>query len=129
ARLVAQGFRQKQGIDFETSYSPVVCLESIRNLLFLASLNNLTVEYYDSVTAYCQSKCSSLTFVHQPPGFVQPQEGGDLPLVMQLNKALYGLKCSGRDWNEHLNSILIAVGLTRSNYDPCIYFSRTDNCF
>src|SRR5207253_301839 len=48
---------------------------------------------------------------------------------MRLNKALYGLRCSGRDWNEHLNSVLIAVGLTRSSYDPCIYFSRTDTCF
>src|SRR5207253_3208105 len=70
ARLVAQGFRQQQGVDFITSYSPVVRLESIRLLLFLASVKNLTVEYYDSITAYCQSSCSS--------GFCSTAGGGYL---------------------------------------------------
>jgi transposase InsO family protein len=135
ARLVAQGFRQRQGIDFDTAYSPVVRLESIRLLLFLASTFNHTVEFFDATTAYCQASISTATYVGLPPGFVPEERAGFVaplqsgPLVLLLHKSLYGLRRSGRDWNEHINAILIDIGMTRSTHDPCVYYFISETAY
>jgi hypothetical protein len=90
------------------------------------------VEFFDAVTAYCQASISTATYVGLPPGFVPEERGGrgaplpTGPLVLLLHKALYGLKRSGRDWNEHINAVLIDIGMTRSTHDPCIYFVISD---
>ena len=89
ARLVAQGFKQQEGIDFEETFAPVARLESIRMLLAYASYKGFTLFQMDVKSAFLNGFIEEEVFVHQPPGFVDPTYPNH---VLRLTKALYGLK-------------------------------------
>ena len=74
----------------------------------------------DVRNAYLNSKIDYEIFVEQPPGFIQKGINGE-DLVLKLNKSLYGLKQSGRLWNEMLDSFLCNLKFERSQNDYCVY--------
>lgn len=118
ARLVAQGFSQKYGIDYDQVFAPVVRQTTFRILLSIASVEGLCVKHLDAKTAFLNGKLKELIYMRQPPGY----EDGDKPnLVCQLKKSLYGLKQAARSWNEEINDILIGIGFHQSNADACLY--------
>lgn len=116
ARLVAKGCSQKYGIDYEETYSPVVRYNSIRFLLALAVQKDLEVFQMDAITAYLQGDLSEDIYMEQPKGF-EDKSGR----VCKLNKAIYGLKQSGRVWNQQLDRKLKSYGLVPTKTDSCIY--------
>ncbi|GKA82864.1 retrovirus-related pol polyprotein from transposon TNT 1-94, partial [Tanacetum coccineum] len=89
ARLVARGYRQEEGIDFEESFSPVARLEAIRIFLAFAAHMNMVIYQMDVKTAFLNGNMWEEVYVSQPDGFMDP----DKPTyVYKLKKALYGLK-------------------------------------
>nr|GEW62911.1 retrovirus-related Pol polyprotein from transposon TNT 1-94 [Tanacetum cinerariifolium] len=95
ARLVAQGFRQEEGIDFEESFALVARIKAIRILVANVAHKNMTIYQMDVKTAFLNGKLKEEVYVSQPEGFVDQ----DNPSHMyKLKKALYGLKQAPRAW-------------------------------
>ena len=118
ARLVAQGFRQKKGQDYDETFSPVVRPESVRALVAYAIQKGMLIHQLDIATAFLNGDLEEDVFMTQPEGFTQ---NGQEKLVCKLNKSLYGLKQSPRCWNTALDKTLNSHGFTQTPADPCIY--------
>lgn len=121
ARLVVKGCAQRQGIDYEDTFSPVVKYDSIRYLLSLAAKENLEITHMDVTSAYLNGDLEEEIYVKPPDEFkaYDKSEG-----VWRLKKALYGLKQSGRAWNKTLDNVLKQFKLQNSEADPCIYYRK-----
>jgi hypothetical protein len=91
ARLVARGFSQAHGLDYNETYAPVAKFNSIRVILALAAVHDLEVHQMDVKTAFLNGDLVEEIYMEQPPCFV---EAGKEGLVCHLCKALYGLKQS-----------------------------------
>nr|GEZ15911.1 integrase, catalytic region, zinc finger, CCHC-type, peptidase aspartic, catalytic [Tanacetum cinerariifolium] len=89
ARLVARGYRQEEGIDFEESFAPVATLEAIQIFLAYAAHKNMVVYQMDVKTAFLNGNLREEVYVSQSDGFVDPDNPNH---VYKLKKALYGLK-------------------------------------
>ena len=124
ARLVAQGFSQKLGIDYEETFSPVVRFESVRTVLALAAQNNLEVHQMDVKSAFLNGELNENLYVTQPEGFAI---SGKENLVCKLHKALYGLKQLPKCWNNQLDQYLKELNSKQSNSDSCIYTYEHNN--
>ena len=123
ARLVAQGFSQQEGLDYDETFSPVVRSESVRSVIALAAMNGLRLHQMDITTAFLHGDLEEEVYMKQPEGFVvQGQEN----LVCRLKRSIYGLKQSPRCWNQALDTQLKAMGFKQSTNDPCIYVSTAD---
>ena len=125
ARFVAQGFTQVQGTDYFETFSPTAKMSSIRIMMQLAAEFDLTIHQMDVKTAFLNAPIDCEIYVKQPEGFEVKDENGQL-LVLKLNKSLYGLKQSGRNWNSVLHSFFIQNKFVQSKLDPCVYFLRVD---
>ena len=89
AMLVAKGYRQKEGLDYFDTYSPVSRITFIRMLIAIASLNNMEIHHMDVKTTFLNGELHEEIYMEQPEGFVvQGQENK----VCKLVKSLYGLK-------------------------------------
>lgn len=119
ARLVAQGFAQKQGVDYDETFCPVVRTESVRTVIALSAQNNLKLHQMDITTAFLNGELQEEAYMKQPQGYVK---NGNEDLVCRLKKSLYGLKQSPRCWNFALDRHLKQFGFKQSNADPCLYF-------
>ncbi|GKC30319.1 integrase, catalytic region, zinc finger, CCHC-type containing protein [Tanacetum coccineum] len=89
ARLVARGYRQEEGIDFEESFAPIARLEAVQIFLVFAAHMNMNVYQMDVKTAFLNGILREEVYVSQPDGFVDPNNPNH---VYRLKKALYGLK-------------------------------------
>ena len=117
-RLVAQGYSQRYGIDYEETFSPVARFSSIRTILAYAAERGMLVHQMDVITAFLNGDLKEEIYMEQPPGFVQE---GKENLVCKLNKSLYGLKQSPRCWNEKFTSHMKSLGFKESTADPCVF--------
>jgi hypothetical protein len=123
ARLVARGYTQKQGIDFDETYAPVVHRTSLRALLSYGLNHNMIMHQMDVVTAFLNGQLAEEIYMTQPEGFVSP---GEENLVCKLNRSLYGLKQSPRCWNQVLDEYLKSLGFFQSSADQCVYVRNTN---
>lgn len=123
ARLVAVGCNQKPGIDYESSFSPVMRLETFRILMALSAKYELKLKIFDVVTAYLHAELNESVFMEQPEGYKNDGK------VCKLLKSLYGLPQSGRCWNMTIDKILQNVGMERLKSDPCVYIHKNDQNF
>ncbi|GJR04886.1 retrovirus-related pol polyprotein from transposon TNT 1-94 [Tanacetum coccineum] len=122
ARLVAKGFRQEEGLDFEESFAPVARLEAIRIFIANAASKNMTVYQMDVKTAFLNGELKEEVYVHQPEGFVDPERPHH---VYRLKKALYGLKQAPRAWYDTLSRFLLAQGFSKGVVDPTLFIRKT----
>ncbi|GJX81460.1 retrovirus-related pol polyprotein from transposon TNT 1-94 [Tanacetum coccineum] len=103
ARLVAQGYNQQEGIDYDETFAPVARLEAIRIFLAFATYMNIIVYQMDVKSAFLNGKLKEEVYVKQLPGF----KSNEFPNhVCKLDKALYGLKQDPRAWYESLSTFL-----------------------
>ncbi|GJU02987.1 retrovirus-related pol polyprotein from transposon TNT 1-94 [Tanacetum coccineum] len=109
-RLMAKGYKQEEGIDFEESFAPVACLEAIRMFIAYAAHKNITIFQMDVKTTFLNGPLKEEVYVSQHEGFIDPKIPDH---VYRLKKALYGLKQAPRAWYDKLSSFLIKHGFTK----------------
>jgi hypothetical protein len=118
ARLVSKGYSQIPGIDFNEVISPVVKHSSIRTLLSIVAKHDYELEQLDVKTAFLHGELEEDIYMEQPEGFIIPRKED---LVSKLQKSLYGLKQSPRQWYKRFDTFMLTQGFKRSNYDSCVY--------
>ena len=116
ARLVAQGYSQKFGVDYDEVFAPVVKQTTLRTFLTVAGMLKYTVRQYDIKTAFLNGVIEEEIYMRQPPGYEESSEN----LVCKLEKSLYGLKQSARCWNTKLVNVLKQKGYIQGEADPCL---------
>ncbi|KAI3735591.1 hypothetical protein L6452_15098 [Arctium lappa] len=121
ARLVAQGYRQEEGIDYDETFAPVARLEAIRLFLAYAVYKDFIVYQMDVKSAFLNGKLNEEVYVEQPPGFYDPKHPN---YVYKLDKALYGLKQAPRAWYDTLSSFLISENFERGKIDNTLFFRK-----
>jgi hypothetical protein len=127
ARLVAKGCAQIPGVDYTETFSPVVRYDTLRVLIALATIHNWEMDHVDAVVAFLQGDIEEEIFMELPEGLEVSKERGVDRLVCRLQKAMYGLKQSGRNWYNKLDENLRKLNLTCANFDNCVYYKIQDN--
>lgn len=118
ARLVAQGFSQRFGVDYDEVFAPVARSTTLRILLSYAGKHNFLVKHFDVKTAFLNGHLDEAIYMRQPQGF---QDGNR---VLRLKKSLYGLKQAARVWNSTLHNNLTSLLFTQNDSDKCLYVLR-----
>ena len=126
ARLVAQGFSQKYGEDYDETFAPTVRYSSVRMLLSIAASKQMDVRHIDVSTAFLHGEITEQIYMKQPKGFIKPNEAH---LVCKLEKGLYGLRQAARAWNQKLHSMLVQLGYKQGNADKCLYSKSSNGQF
>ncbi|KAJ9551482.1 hypothetical protein OSB04_015527 [Centaurea solstitialis] len=121
ARLVAKGYRQQEGIDYNETFAPVARIEAIRMFLAYAAHKDFTVYQMDVKTAFLNGVLKEEVYVSQPQGFVD-QDHPDHVYI--LDKALYGLKQAPRAWYDSLSQFLVASGYSKGKIDNTLFIKR-----
>lgn len=130
-RLVAQGFIQRLGVDYDQTYSPVMDIVSFSYLFALTIQLFLKNYLLDVVTAYLHGTLDSILHINPPPGFLKsiPKPKPEKFTSLRICKALYGLKQSSRAWYHHLCHFLISQGFIHSTTLPYIFTYSTNSGF
>jgi hypothetical protein len=115
ARLVACGFEQRHGIDFDEVFAPVVKWSTIRTLVARAVQLKHEIHHMDVKTTFLYGVLKDEVYMDQPLGYTVP---GSEHLVCKLNKALYGLRQSPRMWYERISTFLKSIHMQQSTSDP-----------
>nr|GEV15509.1 hypothetical protein [Tanacetum cinerariifolium] len=124
ARLVARGYRQEEGIDFEESFAMVARLETIRIFLAFAAHMNMVVYQMDVKTVHLNGNLREEVYVSQLDGFVDQDNPN---YVYKLKKALYELKQDPRAWYDMLSSFLISQDFSKGLVDLTLFIGRNGN--
>ena len=116
ARYVARGYSQTEGVDYFETFSPTARMDTVRTLIQVGCQQDLLLHQMDVKSAFLHAPIEEEIFVKEPEGYsTTPNK------VWKLNKSLYGLKQSGRNWNTTLEKYLTQNGFTKSKADPCLF--------
>jgi histone deacetylase 1/2 len=123
-RLVAKGYKQRYGVDYEDTFSPVIKMATIRIILSVVISRGWTLRQLDIQNAFLHGDLEEEVYMRQPPGY----EDKNLPgYVCKLDKALYGLKQAPCAWYARLSAKLIKLGFRPSKADTSLfYFNKGD---
>ncbi|KAI5332975.1 hypothetical protein L3X38_023104 [Prunus dulcis] len=117
-RLVAKGYAQKPGLDYNETYAPVARLDTIRTLIALAAKKGWKLFQLDVKSAFLNGVLQEEVYVNQPEGFVIK---GKEDKVYRLHKALYGLKQAPRAWYGEIDSYFTQCGFVKSLSEATLY--------
>ncbi|GJY58734.1 retrovirus-related pol polyprotein from transposon TNT 1-94 [Tanacetum coccineum] len=118
ARLVAQGYSQEEGIDYDETFAPVARMKAIGIFVAFATYMNFKVYQMDVKSPFLNGKLKEEVYVKQPLGF----ESSEFPdYVCKLDKALYGLKQAPRAWYETISTFLIQNKFTSGRIDNTMF--------
>ncbi|GKB06519.1 putative ribonuclease H-like domain-containing protein [Tanacetum coccineum] len=121
ARLVAQGYTQEEGIDYDEVFAPVARIEVIGLFLAYASFMRFIVYHMDVKSAFLYGTIEEEVYVCQPHGFEDPQFPDK---VYKVEKALYGLHQAPRAWYETLSTYLLENGFRRGTIDKTLFIKK-----
>ncbi|KAL0394696.1 UNVERIFIED_CONTAM: Retrovirus-related Pol polyprotein from transposon TNT 1-94 [Sesamum latifolium] len=117
-RLVAKGYTQQPGVDFDETYSPVAMAKSIRILLAIAAWYEYEIWQINVITAFLNSFIEEEIFMDQPEGFTSVREEQK---VYRLQRSIYGLKQYSRSWNMCFDEVIRGYDFIKNEHDPCVY--------
>ncbi|GJS01153.1 retrovirus-related pol polyprotein from transposon TNT 1-94 [Tanacetum coccineum] len=120
-RLVAQGYKQEEGIDYDEVFAPVARIEAIRIFLAYVSFKDFVVYQMDVKSAFLYGKIEKEVYVCQPPGFEDPNFPDK---VYKVEKALYRLHQAPRAWYETLSTYLLDNGIQSGKIDKILFIRR-----
>ena len=118
ARLVAKGFTQREGVDYESTFSPVSSKESFRVIMALVAHFDMELHQMDVKTAFLNGDLEEEVYMIQPEGF-EVDDSSDF--VCRLKKSIYGLKQASRQWYFKFHSVVTSFGFVENKVDQCIY--------
>ncbi|KAK8506813.1 hypothetical protein V6N12_000384 [Hibiscus sabdariffa] len=125
-RLVAKGFRQIHGVDYDEIFSPVAMFKSIQILLAIAAFHDYEIWQMDVKTAFLNGKLEEDVYMTQPEGFVTRENAGK---VCKLQRSIYGLKQASRSWNLCFNDAIKEFEFIRNEDEPCVYKKFSGSIF
>lgn len=123
ARLVAKGFTQKAGVDYQDTFSPVIRHSTLRLLLAMSVQLDMNVTHLDVTTAFLNGYLKETVFMHPPEGFPV----ACVNKVLKLKKAVYGLKQSSLAWYQRVEETLCNLGYSKSKLEPCVFIKNHNN--
>ena len=118
ARLVAKGFTQREGVDYEATFSPVSSKVSFRVIMALVAHFDMELHQMDVKIAFLNGDLNEEVYMMQPKGFEANDSG---TLVCRLKKFIYGLKQASRQWYLKFHSVVTSYGFVENKVDQCIY--------
>ncbi|CAN1131585.1 Retrovirus-related Pol polyprotein from transposon RE2 [Linum perenne] len=118
ARLVARGFQQVEGVDYNDTFSPVLKPATLRLILSLAVTHSWPLHQIDISNAFLHGSITEELYMTQPQGFVDPDKPNH---VCRLRKSLYGLKQAPRAWYACLATALEEFGFMASKTDTSLF--------
>ena len=122
ARLVVQGFRQKEDLDYFNTCSPITRITSIRMLIAIASIHDMEIHQMDVKTAFLNGELEEEIYTKQPEGFLSSENEHK---VCKLVKSLYGLKQAPKQWHEKFDNTMLSNGFTINESDKCVHKTHT----
>lgn len=124
ARLVAKGFTQKAGVDYQETFSPVIRHSTLRLLFALSVKLDMDITHLDVTTAFLNGYLKESIYMRLPEGFHVKNSNK----VLKLRKAVYGLKQSSLAWYERVEETLCSLGFNKSKLEPCVFIkNHSDN--
>jgi len=133
SRFVIQGFSQRPGFDYNSSYAPVVSTVTLRMLLAIATIRKWKIFQFDVRTAYLNGNLDKPVYVRIPeilrPLIERIERKQNISMLWAVLKGLYGLKNAARIWNKHFSAILRKFGLQQAHYDPCLFYGKRKGYF
>ena len=126
ARLVAKGFSQVEGLDYDQVFSPVVRFETVRLILAMAALENWEITGLDVRNAFLYGELDEEIYMEQPEGFHVPGQECE---VLRLLRALYGLKQAGLAWWRTLRESMIELGFEGLVSDAGLFVYKDEHGF
>lgn len=123
-RLVAKGYSQIEGVDYQETFSPVIRHATFRFLIAIAAKMNLNIHHMDVICAFLNGDLEEEIYLEQPENFVKK---GQEKYVYLLKKALYGLKQASQAWNKNVSNFLLSLGFEQSKLEHCVYFKISNN--
>ncbi|GJU28900.1 putative ribonuclease H-like domain-containing protein, partial [Tanacetum coccineum] len=124
ARLVAQGYRQEEGIDYDDVFAPVARIKAITIFLAFASYMGFIFYQMDVNSAFLYGTINEEVYVSQPPGFVDPKFPKK---VYKVIKALYDLHQVPKAWYATLSTFLLKSGYRRGTIDKTLFIKKDKN--
>jgi len=121
ARIVAKGYSQVKGLDYDETFAPVIRYDSLRLIIALALHLGLDMSQADIKSAFLNGDLNKEAWIMPPPGI------GLDGKVLRLLKSLYGLKQALLAWFERLSSALTELGFLSCSFDPCVFISPDYN--
>ncbi len=123
ARLVARGFQQRYGVDYDDVFAPTMNIKTMRILLAIAARDNVNVMQYDVSNAFLHASLDHDVYIEQPEGYDDPRYPRD-EYVFKINKAIYGLKNAPKAWSQHFMKELCEKGFVQNSKDECLWTYR-----
>ncbi|GKB77201.1 zinc finger, CCHC-type containing protein [Tanacetum coccineum] len=124
ARLVIQGFRQNEGIDYFDTYAPVARITTIRLLLALIAIHNLVIHQMDVKITFLNGDLEDV-YMKQSEGFVMPVNKHK---VCKLVKSSYGLKQAPKQWHQKFDEVVLSSGFLLNQSDKYAYSKFDSSC-
>jgi hypothetical protein len=122
--LVAKGYAQTYGIDYEETYSPIAKMTTIRAIIVMATAKGWSLHQMDVKNAFLHGDLQEEVYMEQPPGYVDQTNPN---LVCRLKKFLNGLKQAPRGWLDKIGQYLVTSGFQTSKADFSLYVKKTDH--
>nr|GEU32814.1 zinc finger, CCHC-type [Tanacetum cinerariifolium] len=124
ARLVIQGFRQKEGIDYFDTYAPVARITTIRLMLAVATIHNLVIRQMDVKATFLNGDLDEEVYMKQRKRCIML---GNEHMVCKLVKSLYGLKQAPKQWHQKFDEVVLSSGFHLNQSDKCVYSKFDDS--